>query len=221
MSSSHTPWNSPEVVARFSTSPPNSELMQFATDELRRSAGSRLLDIGCGAGCNAVPLARMGWDVLGLDLSKPMLEAATRRAQDEEPPTRLRFEPAPMDQLPVEDQGYDFIVAHGIWNLARSAAEFRNAVREAARAAKLNAALFVFTFSRNTFPASTEPIAGESFVFTEFSGAPQCFLTEDQLIEELRTAGFEREPNRPIVEYERRGNRPSIYEGIFRRVATA
>jgi len=194
--------------------------MQFATDELRRSADSRLLDIGCGAGCNAVPLARMGWNVLGLDLSEPMLAAATRRAQDEALTAHLRFEPAPMDQLPVEDQNYDFIVAHGIWNLARSAAEFRNAVCEAARAAKPNAALFVFTFSRNTLPATTEPVAGEPFVFTEFSGAPQCFLTEAQLIRELRIAGFEQEPNRSIVEYKREGNRPVIYEGVFRRTGS-
>ncbi len=219
MTPSHSPWNSPEVVARFSTSPPNAELMQFATNELQQNTGSRLLDIGCGAGCNAVPLAQMGWDVLGLDLSEPMLKAATQRAQEEELSTHLRFEPSPMDQLPVEDQSYDFIVAHGIWNLARSAEEFRKALREAARAARPDAALFVFTFSRNTLPVETMPVSGEPFVFTEFSGAPQCFLTESQLIEEVRAAGFEQEQNRPIVEYERVGSRPSIYEGIFRRVA--
>ncbi len=216
-SRSGSPWNSPEVVARFSTSPPNAELMKFATDEFQRGTGSRLLDIGCGAGCNAVPLARMGWDVLGLDLSEPMLEAATRRAETEELTSHLRFEPAPMEQLPVENQSYDFIVAHGIWNLARSAKEFRKALHEAARAARPNAALFVFIFSRNTLPAETEPVAGEPFVFTEFSGAPQCFLTEAQLIEELRSAGFVQEPGMPVMEYESTGNRPAIYEGIFRR----
>jgi len=58
-------------------------------------------------------------------------------------------------------------------------------VRDAARVARSGAALFVFTFSRNTFPADTTPVPGEPFVFTQFSGQPQCFLTESQLIEEL------------------------------------
>ena len=74
--------------------------MQFAAAEQRRRAGSRLLDIGCGAGCHAVPLADMGWDVLGLDLSEAMLEAATRRALRDELTDRLKFKRASMDQLP-------------------------------------------------------------------------------------------------------------------------
>jgi 2-polyprenyl-3-methyl-5-hydroxy-6-metoxy-1,4-benzoquinol methylase len=216
---SHPPWSAPEVVARFANSPPNEVLMQFAAEELRRSNGNRLLDIGCGAGCNAVPLAQMGWNVLGLDLSEPMLAAAKKRANDGGLTDRLGFKRAPMDRLPVEDNSFDFIVAHGIWNLARSAAEFRQALREAARAARPDAALFVYTFSRNTLSAGMEPVAGEPFVFTRFSGQPQCFLTEAQLVEELDLAGFRPEPGIRIREYpQMEGNpKPAIYEGIFRR----
>lgn len=193
--------------------------MRFATDELRRSSGTNLLDIGCGAGCNAVPLAHMGWNVLGLDLSEPMLKAADQRAKEQELTALLHFQHAPMDRLPVKDRGFDFIVAHGIWNLARSAEEFRHAVREAARAARPGSALFVYTFSRNTFPPDVAPVAGEPFVFTQFSGEPQCFLTEAQLIEELAHAGFVQEPDVLIKEYPRLpgGVKPAIYEGIFRR----
>jgi len=125
------------MVKRFATSPPNPELVAFAAAELERGS-IHLLDIGCGAGSNAVPLARMGWNVLGLDLSEPMLEAANRRAEEEGLTATLRFAPALMEQLPVEDDSFDFIVAHGIWNLARSSTEFRQAVREAARAARPN-----------------------------------------------------------------------------------
>ncbi len=182
-----------------------------------------MLDIGCGAGCNAVPLARMGWDVLGLDLSAPMLEAATRRAREGNLTESLRFELAPMEPLPVEDQRFDFIVAHGIWNLARSTVEFRQALREAARAAR-PAPSFIYTFSRNTLPPTTEPVAGETYIFTQFSGDPQCFLTEAQLIEELGSVGFAQEPGEPINEYNRKlpgelqpNGSPVIYEGIFRR----
>ncbi len=212
-------WSSPEIVSRFATSPPNDVLMTFAKQLHRDCTERRVLDIGCGAGCNAVPLARMGWNVLGIDLSAPMLAAAEQRARDEKLTGRLRFVSAPMDHLPVEDQSYDLIVAHGIWNLARSAAEFRKALGEAARAARPGSALFVYTFSRNTFPPESEPVEGEPFVFTEFSGRPQCFLSEAQLIEELGDVGFDPEPGSSIREYPRplTGIKPAIYEGLFRR----
>ena len=67
------------MVAGFAQSAPNPVLMRFAADELSRSPGGRLLDLGCGAGRNAVPLAGQGWDVFGIDLSWPMLGAAALR----------------------------------------------------------------------------------------------------------------------------------------------
>jgi 2-polyprenyl-3-methyl-5-hydroxy-6-metoxy-1,4-benzoquinol methylase len=50
--------------------------------ELKRSMGWRALDIGCGAGRNAIPLARLGWNVVGTDLSWPLLCAAANRTTD-------------------------------------------------------------------------------------------------------------------------------------------
>ena len=127
-----------------------------------------------------------------------------------------------MDALPIRSRSTDLIIAHGIWNLARSGNEFRLAIAEAARVAGRGAALYVFTFSRHTLPASAVPIAGESFVYTDFSGAPQCFLTETQLLEELRGAGFLPDPalrlrelNRPPPGLRTAGG-PVIYEGAFR-----
>ena len=128
-----------------------------------------------------------------------------------------------MDQIPARNRSFELLIAHGIWNLAHSAAEFRRAVREAARVAKPGAGLFVFTFSQNTFPPEMEPVAGEPFVFTQFSGQPQCFLTENQLVSELGIAGFAPDPRVPITEYNRprpgvlhRGTIPVIFEAAFR-----
>lgn len=117
----------------------------------------------------------------------------------------------------------DFVVAHGIWNLARSGAEFRTAVREAARVSRLGALLFVFTFSRTTLADGAAPVEGEEFVFTQFSGTPQCFLTSEQLIHELHKEGFAPDPLAPLTEHNRPasgalriGGPPVIYEGTFR-----
>ena len=211
-------WDAPSMVAGFATAAPNAALVEFAGRQLSGSGRGSLLDIGCGAGRNAVPLARMGWNVVGTDLSPSMLKAAAARDGGQ----RLRLLRSAMDVLPIRSRSTDFIIAHGIWNLARSGHEFRLAIAEAARVAGRRAALFVFTFSRHTLPDSAVPIAGESFVYTDFSGAPQCFLTETQLLEELRAAGFLPDPSLPLRELNRpapglrTAGGPVIYEGAFR-----
>ena len=218
----HSNWSRSATVAGFKTSPPNAVLMDFMAQERRSRKIQRILDIGCGAARNAAPLAAAGFQVLGTDLSWPMLQAA--RSRKEPSPGRLDLALSPMDISPARDQAFDAVVAHGIWNLARSGVEFRQAVREAARVSRPGASLFVFTFSRHTLPEDALPVAGETFVFTQFSGQPQCFLTEAELLAELQAVGYERDSLEPLTEYNRprpgelpamRG--PVIYEGTFRR----
>ena len=81
----------------------------------------------------------------------------------------------------------------------------------------------LFTFSRTTLPRQTDPVPGEPFVFTQFSGQPQCFLTEDQLVRELDVVGFTPDPGVPLRKHNRpqpgklhTGAVPVIYEGAFR-----
>lgn len=218
-------WSTPATVAGFVQSPPNRSLLEFATAERARSGGCRIVDIGCGAARNALPLARGGWTVIGTDTSAPMLEAAAGRLRAETLQGRLFLTAAAMDALPVAGGWADLVVAHGIWNLARSSDEFRRAVGEGARAARPGAALFLFTFSRSTLPPHAEPVAGEPFVFTQFSGEPQCFLTREQIIEELGRAGFTSDPMLPLEELNRptglvRATGPVIFQGAFRLTAS-
>ncbi len=56
-------------------------------DQLLRTYGDRsvknLLDLGCGTGNHALPLARRGYRVLGIDRSDEMLDSARKKAASE------------------------------------------------------------------------------------------------------------------------------------------
>lgn len=217
-------WGDADVVRGFSSAQPNAVLIEYARGEMSRAPGLRVVDVGCGAARNAAPLAALGARVAGTDLAPAMLLAARRRVADEGHADRAWFVRAAMDALPLAGGCVDLVVAHGIWNLARSGAEMRRAIAEAARVARPGAGLFVFTFSRNTLSPGAVPVSGEAFVFTDFSGEPQCFLSEEQLVRELAAAGFDKDPPGPLTEHNRpvpgralaRGG-PVIYEGTFRR----
>ena len=214
-------WENPDTVAGFTRASPNSTLLTFAQQFLDAGRGTRCLDIGCGAARNAIPLAQLGFHVKGTDLSEPMLAAARKRINAVGIAVDLVL--APMAPLPFRDESFDFVVAHGIWNLAHSGVGFGEAVKEAARVSRPGAGLFLFTFSRNTLPPDAQPDPGETFVFSSWNGEPQCFLSEDQLLEELSRAGFYRDTVGPLTEHnlpQRDAVRlvrgaPVIYEGTF------
>jgi ubiquinone/menaquinone biosynthesis C-methylase UbiE len=217
-------WEDAEVVRGFSTAAANEHLLAFCRAELARRPKLRVLDVGCGAARNAAPMAAEGAAVIGTDVAWPMLEAAGRRVVSEGVAERVALVCAPMDRLPLGDATVDLVVAHGIWNLARSAAELRGAIAEAARVARPDAGLFLFTFSRSTLAPDDKSVPGEPFVFTQFAGEPQCFLTEAELKEELLRGGFQKDPPGPLTEYNRPAagrtiaqSGPAIYEGTFRR----
>jgi len=218
-------WEDAGVVRGFSTAAPNQVLLDFVRRELTRRPRLRVLDLGCGAARNAAPLAAAGATVLGADVAWPMLEAARRRVEAAGVGRRVALVRAPMDRLPLRDASVDIVVAHGVWNLARSAAELRRAIDEAARVARPGAGLFVFTFSRATLAPGDQPVPGETFVFTQFAGEPQCFLTAEELVAELLRAGFVKDPPGPLTEYNRpipgrtlAGVGPVIHEGTFRAI---
>jgi ubiquinone/menaquinone biosynthesis C-methylase UbiE len=151
-----------------------------------------------------------------------MLRAAQVKLSQQETALRVNLVEAPMAPLPMRDDQFDLIVAHGIWNLARSSKEFRAGVAEAARVARPGAGLFLFTFSRHTIPESDAPVAGETFVFTQFNGEPQCFLTEEEIIHELAEVGFALDPVAPLREFNRSPfprvtaqGPPVLYQGTF------
>ena len=71
----------------------------------------RVLDLGCGDGTTAVPLARLGADVVGIDIASNLVAAGNRRAA-EEGLDRLTFrEGDACDLQGVEDDSFDMTLS--------------------------------------------------------------------------------------------------------------
>jgi SAM-dependent methyltransferase len=62
--------------------PPSPEEVNFLQEQFASQQGKRVLDIPCGAGRYAVPLAKLGYTVTGLDISSQFLTEAQRFAQE-------------------------------------------------------------------------------------------------------------------------------------------
>jgi SAM-dependent methyltransferase len=80
-------------------------------EKLGVTRGQRVLDLGCGDGTTALPSARRGAEVLGVDIARNLVEAGNRRAQ-QEGLDNLRFrEGDACDLQGIEDGTFDLVVS--------------------------------------------------------------------------------------------------------------
>ena len=71
----------------------------------------RVLDLGCGDGTTALPLARLGAEVTGVDIARNLVEAGNRRAAEENL-RRLTFkEGDACDLQGIEDDAFDLTIS--------------------------------------------------------------------------------------------------------------
>ncbi|HXW90303.1 MAG TPA: methyltransferase domain-containing protein [Terriglobales bacterium] len=61
--------------------PPSPEELNFLREQFAIQPGQKVLDIPCGAGRHAVPLAELGYSVTGFDISTQFLSESRRLAQ--------------------------------------------------------------------------------------------------------------------------------------------
>ena len=79
--------------------------------DLGISSGIKVLDLGCGDGTTALPAARLGADVLGVDIASNLVEAGNKRAQDEGL-TNCRFQEGDASDLQdLNDDTFDLVVS--------------------------------------------------------------------------------------------------------------
>jgi SAM-dependent methyltransferase len=73
--------------------------------------GLKVLDLGCGDGTTALPEARLGADVLGVDIASNLVDAGNRRAKAEGLSNCTFQEGDATDLNQLKDQSFDLVVS--------------------------------------------------------------------------------------------------------------
>ena len=91
------------------------EIAKYAAKEgenfvarLSLKPGQRVLDVACGTGNAAIPAARTGADVIGVDIAPNLLEQARERASAEN--LSVKFQEGDAEALPFSDGEFDIVI---------------------------------------------------------------------------------------------------------------
>jgi len=93
---------------RYSFTKGTTQEVGFLVDLLGLPAGSRVLDVGCGPGRHAVELAKLGYAVTGVDISRRFLDVAAERARDAG--VTAAFFQVDARQMPFDDE-FDAVIS--------------------------------------------------------------------------------------------------------------
>src|SRR3989338_5271358 len=94
-------------------------LNQFAK---RIPQGSRILDLGCGTGLGTRPFLNENYTVVGIDISRGMLQKAVSRMQPGQVNKHLFFI-ADAEDLPFRENAFDYCIGIGILHHVHNAAK--------------------------------------------------------------------------------------------------
>jgi len=87
------------------------KIIETSADEfvarLALQPGDRLLDVACGSGNVALPAARAGVSVTGVDIATNLLEQARARAATEN--LSIQFDEGDAEKLPYDDAAFDVV----------------------------------------------------------------------------------------------------------------
>jgi ubiquinone/menaquinone biosynthesis C-methylase UbiE len=155
----------------------------------------RALDLGCGDGTTAVPLARLGADVVGIDIARNLVEAGNRRAV-EAGLSRLKFQEGDACNLAgVADGSFDLVLSMFGAMFAPKPADV---AREMVRVAKPGGRIVMGNWIPND-PTFVSQLLKISSAFTPPPPAgfvsPMSWGVESHIVERFGQAGL---PNEKI-----------------------
>lgn len=179
--------------------------------------GIQLLDLGCGDGTTALPAARLGAEVLGVDIARNLLEAGRRRAERDA--IHCRFEEGDAaDLAPIPDRSFDMVVS--IFGAMFAARPF-DVAKEMARVTRPGGRIVMGNWIPND-PSLVAQILRTSAAYAP--PPPQGFVSpmtwgiEENVIERFAAAGIPGDTivfKRATFSFDYKGP-PEQFVGLFR-----
>lgn len=209
----------PDVYARWRASDVGAITERLEHQLIHELAGDvtgrSILDVGCGDGTLAVELWERGADVVGIDASNSMIEAA--RAMAQERGANIAFRTATAERLPFPPEHFDIVVATTVLCFMKDAAPV---IREMARVLRPGGRIIIGELGRWSSWAAQRRIRG-------WLGSPLWREGKFRTARELRAlanqAGLVAGPVRGAVYYPRWGLAARLLvpcDAVFGRVTT-
>ncbi len=169
-------------------------------------AGIKVVDIGCGGGLLAEPLARLGAEVTGIDMSAVAIAAAKDHADKMR--LDIRYLHVSAEHLAEEGISYDLVIASEVIEHVSDRAAFLTAMAALGRGGKAPAIAVITTISRNMIATVLAKYAAEYLLRLAPPGTHEAakFVSPQTLRAEAKAAGIHLD--------DITGIRPSIREGF-------
>jgi ubiquinone/menaquinone biosynthesis C-methylase UbiE len=166
---------------------------EVVVDSLGIKPPLRALDLGCGDGTTALPLARSGAEVVGIDIARNLVEAGNRRAA-EAGLSRLTFQEGDACNLAgVDDDSFDLVLS--VFG-AMFAPKPMDVAREMVRVTKPGGRIVMGNWIPND-PTFVSQLLKISSAFTppppEGFISPMTWGVESQIFERFGQAGVPKE----------------------------
>lgn len=215
-------WEDPETVAWFAARPPDARVMAAFRG---RHPATRVLDLGCAAGRNALWLAHAGFDVHALDASAAMVACTRARLAPVvgRAGAEARVRRGDMTDLGAyADGNFEVVLAIGLLPGARGERDWQRAVAEMARVLVDGGELLLTHFTPDA-PDGGPPLRGvpgePHLVRHAFDERPAYLLGRAELDAQLAAHGLRPVTPTHAVAATTMGGRRVTLNGHFRKRA--
>lgn len=200
-----------DMISRYGKKPQQAESQSQTPLQ-----GLRILDVGCGGGLLAEPLARLGADVTAIDASAPAIEAAQAHAQSEG--LQIDYRTCLSETLASDISAgllpaFDIVYSSEVIEHVASRLTFLEAIRHCV---KDDGLVIITTINRTIAALATVKIGAEYITGQIPKGTHQYekFVTPDELQDDCLTAGIILDHFTGFVPSLKGGFRTSSFMGI-------
>jgi ubiquinone/menaquinone biosynthesis C-methylase UbiE len=165
---------------------PNSNIVKLVYSYFGHDGGgAKVLDYGCGIGCNLLMLLQAGYHCTGIDVSKVALQTLDMKLKNMNYPSRYHLDILnPSDnKLPYDDATFDYLLSNEAILMLASEEKVKALILEFKRVLKPGAKMIVSFSSRlNTFCIDGKPLGNHVYEYIQGTTKMPCrvFICEDE-----------------------------------------